>query len=82
MYWANVVIVMLTLLSADIATASVDHHSGTIRGLDTSAAYKFAFAFMQFLGTTGCLVGLRAFAAQVSASPHVTYGTTTCIHHT
>ena len=64
MYWANVVIVMLTLLSADIATASVDHHSGTIRGLDTSAAYKFAFAFMQFLGTCGCLIGIRAFAAQ------------------
>ena len=64
MYWANVVVVFATLVAADVATASVEHHSGTIRGLDTSAAYKFAFSFMQFLGTMGCLVGLRAFAAQ------------------
>ena len=64
MYWANVAIVFATLLAADVATASVEHHSNTIRGLDTSAAYKFAFSFMQFLGTCGCLVGLRAFGGQ------------------
>ena len=64
MYWANAAIVMATLVAADVSTASVTHHSNTIRGLDTSAAYKFAFSFMQFLGTTGCLVGLRSFAAQ------------------
>jgi len=66
MYWANVLIVMATLVSADIATNSVDpiSRSNTIRGLETSAAYKFAFSFMQFLGTTGCLFGLRAFGGQ------------------
>jgi len=65
-YWANVLIVMATLVSADIATNSVDpiSRSNTIRGLETSAAYKFAFSFMQFLGTTGCLFGLRAFGGQ------------------
>ena len=65
-YLANVAIVFATLLGADAATASVDpaSRSNTIRGLKTSAAYKFAFSFMQFLGTTGCLVGLRSFAAQ------------------
>ena len=63
-YWANAGICIATLVAADVATASVAHHSNTIRGLDTSAAYKFAFSFMQFLGTTGCLVGLRSFAAQ------------------
>jgi len=65
-YWANVAVVFATLISADLATASVDpaSRSNTIRGLDTTAAYKFAFSFMQFLGTTGCLVGLRAFAGQ------------------
>ena len=64
MYLVNVAIVFATLIGADVASASVDHHSNTIRGLETSAAYKFAFSFMQFLGTTGCLVGLRAFAGQ------------------
>jgi hypothetical protein len=65
-YWANVAIVFATLVCADAATSSVDpsSRSNTIRGLETSAAYKFAFSFMQFLGTCGCLVGLRAYAAQ------------------
>ena len=65
-YWANVAVVFATLISADLATASVDpaSRSNTIRGLDTTAAYKFAFSFMQFLGTCGCLVGLRAFGGQ------------------
>lgn len=68
MYLANVAVVFATLVSADAATNSVDaaSRSNTIRGLDTSAAYKFAFSFMQFLGTCGCLVGLRAFAGQFS----------------
>merc|ERR1719460_2734901 len=64
MYWLNAAIVMMTLAAADVASASVKHHSNTIRGLETSAAYKFAFSFMQFLGTCGCLVGLRAFGGQ------------------
>lgn len=65
-YWANVAIVFATLIAADMATRSVDpaSRSNTIRGLKTSALYKFAFSYMQFLGTCGCLVGLRAFAAQ------------------
>ena len=64
MYCANALVVMATLVAADVASASVEHHSNTIRDLDTSAAYKFVFTFMQFLGTCGCLVGLRAFAGQ------------------
>ena len=65
-YLANVVIVFATLIAADLATASVDptSRSNTIRGLETTALYKFAFSYMQFLGTCGCLVGLRAFAGQ------------------
>jgi hypothetical protein len=65
-YWANVLIVFATLLAADAATSSVDavSRSNTIRGLDTAPLYKFAFSYMQFLGTCGCLVGLRYFAAQ------------------
>jgi len=65
-YWANVLIVFMTLIAADVATNSVDpaSRSNTIRGLQTSAFTKFGFSYMQFLGTCGCLVGLRAFAAQ------------------
>jgi len=65
-YWANVVIVFATLIAADIASNSVDpiSRSNTIRGLQANAFTKFAFSYMQFLGTCGCLVGLRAFAGQ------------------
>jgi len=65
-YWANVVIVFATLIAADASTASLDpiSRSNTIRGLDTGPLYKFAFSFMQFLGTCGCLVGIRSFAGQ------------------
>jgi len=65
-YWANVAIVFATLLFADISTNSLDakSRSNTIRGLDTGMLYKYSFSLMQFLGTTGCLVGLRSFAAQ------------------
>lgn len=66
MYWANVVIVLATMIGADVATNSVDpaSRSNTIRGLETTAAYKFSFSFMQFVGTCGCLVGLRSFGSQ------------------
>lgn len=63
-YWANVLIVFATLFAADVASSSVSEHSNTIRGLEMSPIYKFSFSYMQFLGTCGCLVGLRAFAAQ------------------
>jgi len=65
-YLANVCVVFATLLSADTATNSVDpkSRSNTIRGLEMSPVYKYSFALLQFLGTTGCLVGLRAYAAQ------------------
>jgi hypothetical protein len=65
-YWANVLVVFATLIGADVATNSVDprSRSNTIRGLDTGLLYKYSFSMMQFLGTTGCLVGLRSFAAQ------------------
>jgi len=65
-YWANVLIVFATLVAADVASSSVDpvSRSNTIRGLEMAPIYKFAFSYMQFLGTCGCLVGLRAFAAQ------------------
>jgi len=65
-YLANVAIIFATLLCADLATSVVDEksRSNTIRGLETSAVYKYSFSMLQFLGTTGCLVGLRAYAAQ------------------
>jgi len=65
-YLANVAIVFATLVAADASTASVDpkSRSNTIRGLETGLLYKYSFSLLQFLGTTGCLVGLRAFAAQ------------------
>ena len=65
-YWANVVVVFATLKAADISTNSVPatSRSNTIRGLAMSPVYKYSFSFLQFLGTTGCLVGLRSFGAQ------------------
>ena len=65
-YLANVAVIFATLIAADVSTNSVDakSRSNTIRGLETSALYKYSFSLLQFLGTTGCLVGLRAYAAQ------------------
>jgi len=65
-YLANVAIIFATLLCADYASNSVDEksRSNTIRGLEMGALYKYSFSLLQFLGTTGCLVGLRAYAAQ------------------
>lgn len=65
-YLLNVAVVFATLKAADISTNSVDprSRSNTIRGLETSAIYKYAFSMMQFLGTCGCLVGLRGYSAQ------------------
>jgi hypothetical protein len=63
-WWLNVVIVFATLLAADVATASVDpiSRSSTIRDLEASMPTRFSFSIMQFLGTTGCLMGIRACA--------------------
>jgi len=65
-YEANVVVVFATLIAADAATRSQppQARSNTIRGLDMNPVYKVSFALLQFLGTCGCLGGIRAFAAQ------------------
>jgi len=65
-YLANVAVIFATLCCADAATNAVDEksRSNTIRGLEMSPVYKYSFSLLQFLGTTGCLVGLRAYAAQ------------------
>ncbi|KAL3922475.1 MAG: hypothetical protein SGPRY_004548 [Prymnesium sp.] len=48
-YLANVAVVFITLIFADISTNSVDEksRSNTIRGLETSAIYKYSFSFLQ-----------------------------------
>lgn len=48
-YWANVVVVFITLICADMATNSVDEksRSNTIRGLETTPIYKYSFSLLQ-----------------------------------
>ena len=64
-YAANVVVVFCTLLAADAASRNAaGGSSGTIRDQDAHPLWKYSVSFMQFLGTCGCLIGIRAFAAQ------------------
>jgi len=65
-YVLNVAVIFATLKAADISTGSVDpkSRSSTIRGLEMGAIYKYSFSLLQFLGTSGCLVGLRGYSAQ------------------
>ena len=61
-YDFNFLIVLFTLLMADVSSMSVEHRSGSIRELDTHPAVKFFFSFMQFGATAICLYGLRRFS--------------------
>jgi hypothetical protein len=61
-YDFNFLIVMLTLLLADVSSWSVEHRSGSIRELDTHPAVKFFFSLLQFGATAGCLYGIRRFS--------------------
>mmetsp|Transcript_20202 Transcript_20202/g.26052 ORF Transcript_20202/g.26052 Transcript_20202/m.26052 type:complete len:324 (-) Transcript_20202:288-1259(-) len=54
----NVVIILLAMVSGDLASRSVGKfHSKSIRELDVPAWVKFFFSTMQFFGTTGLLLG-------------------------
>ena len=61
-YDINIVIVILTLLAADISSGSVDHSSGSIRDLDTHPAVKYFFSWMQFGATSLHLYGARRYS--------------------
>ena len=64
-YAANVVVVFCTLLAADAASRNAaGGSSGTIRDQDAHPLWKYSVSYAQFLGTCGCLIGSRAFAAQ------------------
>jgi hypothetical protein len=68
LYSANIAVIFATLIAADMATASVDpaSRSNLVRGLESSIWYKIPFTFMQFLGTVGCMVGIRGYTAQLA----------------
>jgi len=62
-YDANIAIVMLTLVAADLCSWSVGaDHSRTIRDLPAHPAIKVFYSFMQFGGTAACLWGLRRYS--------------------
>ena len=61
-YDLNFLVILLTLLAADVSSWSVEHRSGSIRDLDTHPAVKFFFSMMQFGATSGCLYGVRRFS--------------------
>jgi hypothetical protein len=64
-YYLNAVIIVATMVAADLATHYYkDHHSSTIQDLDAPAAMKFFFSVMQFNATMGCLFGLRRYSTQ------------------
>ena len=50
---------MLTMLSADYASASVKNRSDTIRGLQAPRGVQYFFSLMQFFGTSAALMGHR-----------------------
>jgi hypothetical protein len=60
-YLLNLLIVLATMLAADVASWSVGaaHCSRTIRDLDAPLGVKFFFSWMQLVATAGCLYGLR-----------------------
>ena len=61
-YDLNFVLVILTLLAADMSSGSVEHRSGSIRELDTHPAVKYFFSWMQFGATSLYLYGARRFS--------------------
>jgi hypothetical protein len=62
-YDLNFLIVMCTLIAADVSSWSVgDNRSSSIRELDTHPAVKFFFSMMQFGATAGCLYGMRRYS--------------------
>ena len=61
-YDINCVIVILTILAADISSRIVTHRSGSIRDLDTHPAVKYYFSWMQFVATSLHLYGARRFS--------------------
>lgn len=63
-YEANALIVICTLIAADVASASVDARSSTIRELDAPPAMQYFFSVMQFQATAGCLIGVRRYSTQ------------------
>lgn len=65
-YEWNAIIVLGTLVAADVATWSVEEtsRSSTIRDLDAPPAMQFFFSVMQFHATAGCLLGVRRYATQ------------------
>jgi hypothetical protein len=61
-YNFNFAIAMLTLLMADVSSWSVEHPSGTIRGLDIHPFVQFFFSLMQFGAHAACFYGIRRYS--------------------
>lgn len=59
-YTANLVVVLVTMALADLATFSAkDYKSNTIRDLSAPALMKYYFSVMQFYATAASLYGIR-----------------------
>jgi hypothetical protein len=64
-YWGSVIIVLLTLVAADLSTASAQQYaSKSIRELDVSRATRYFFTVCQFYATAGVLFGVRRYTLQ------------------
>lgn len=58
----NLVIVMATMVAADIASAQCGGQSGFCRKLHVPPGVKYFFSVMQLEATAGCLYGLRRYS--------------------
>lgn len=63
-YDYNFAVVILTMAAADLCSASVEekYRSNSVRDVDTPPAVKFFFSSIQFLATTGYLMGLPRYS--------------------
>ena len=63
-YTFNAVLVLLTMMCADLATAQQKHSSKSIRGLDSARWTSYFFSAAQFYATAGVLMGVRRYTVQ------------------
>jgi hypothetical protein len=56
-YTLNYIVVMLTMVAADYASATVRHRSNSIQELSAPPGAKFFFSVMQFMATSAALCG-------------------------
>lgn len=67
-YNINVVVVIGSMLAADLCSRSVGkYRSNSVRDFDTPASVKFFFSTIQFIATSGFLMGYRRFTFPFAA---------------